>query len=190
MKNKLWAIVAAIVVTILPVAALAAGVIEGALKDAQSAAILFVAVTLVGSVLGWLVGRVGQRADLAIVKAPEDRTLTDRLIIEVDRRLDEIDRNHLETVVNNVLTANLDRVMRTIGVPPLSAADTFVDDLFDALAKRNPRLYERTAEYLDRDKAKDLIAAGIGRITSKDALADALSKIPGLAADVRRPGQV
>lgn len=167
MKKRSPYLILAVVVGMLPAAALAAGVVETALTQAQAALVSVVAAVLVGVMFGWLAGRVDARAKVALAKIEADRTFVDRAAIELDRRLDEIDRKHLETVIDNVLNANLDRVLAGMGVPPKAAADGFVDDLYTALRDRNAALADRVEVYLDRDKAKDLIAAGIGRIVVK-----------------------
>lgn len=173
--------------TLFPVAALSAGVLEQALSDAQSAITLILATALVGGLFGFIAGRVDARAKAALAKAPEDRNLTDKLAIEADRRLDEIDRRHLTTVVDNVLSARIDRVAASLGLPPRAAADDFVDDFYAALQQRNPGLAGRLP--IDADGVKDLIAAGIGRLTAPDALAEALRKIPRIEG-VRSQAQV
>lgn len=164
----------AAVLSLLPAVAMAAGVIETALDQAQVAIVGTVAAGVVGVGIGFVAARIDARAKQAMSKSPEDRTLVDRLVIEADRRLDEIDRAHLETIISNVLLANMDKLAANAGLPPKSAADLFVSDFFDALNARNPGLAARLP--INAHHVKDLIAAGIGRMTAPDLLADALRK--------------
>ena len=176
---------AAAALAMLPSVALAAGAIETALAQGQAAITGLLAAAIVGTAFGFITSRVDARAREGKAKAPEDRNLIDKMAIEADRRLDEIDRGHLQVIVDNVLTARLDKVAATIGIPPIVAADDFVDDFFTALRTRNPGLATRLP--IDENAVKDLIAAGIGRITAPDVLAEALRKIPGVG-DVRSVG--
>lgn len=172
------------VASMLPAVAMAAGVIETAMTQGQAAITATLATVIVATAFGFLAGRIDTRAKVALAKSPAERTLTDKLAIEADRRLDEIDRGHLTTVVDNVLSSRIDKVAATIGLPPLAAADDFVDDFFADLRSRNPGLADRLP--LGPEDVKKLIAAGIGRMTGPDVLAAALRKagVPGVVAQV------
>ena len=174
----------ALMFALMPFAALAAGTIEMALGQAQMAVAGTLAAAIVGVAFGLVAARIDSRAKLALAKSPEDRNLTDKLAIEADRRLDEIDRSHLETVIRNVLLANMDKLAANVGLPPKQAADLFVDDFFAALETRNPGLAARLP--IRSSDVKDLIAAGIGHITAPDLLAEALRKagVSGVRAHV------
>ena len=172
----------ALMMVLMPFAALAAGTIEMALANAQGAIAGTIAAGIVGVAFGLVAARIDARSKLALAKTPAERTLTDKLAIEADRRLDAIDRDHLEKIIANVLTANMDKLAANVGLPPKAAADLFVDDFFAALDARNPGLAKRLP--IKTQDVKDLIAAGIGRITAPDLLAEALTKagVPGVRA--------
>lgn len=184
MTKTYAALTALIALMLTATAAAAAGLIETALSQAQVAVVGTIAAVIVGGLFGFFAGRVDARAKAALAKDPADRTLTDKLAIEADRRLDALDRAQLETIISNVLLSNVDKVASTIGLPPKAAADIFVDDFFAALRERNPGLAARLP--IGAESVKDLIAAGIGKITAKDILAEALVKagVPGVVARV------
>lgn len=175
----------ALVLALMPIAALAAGTIEAAIGQAQVTIVSTIAAAIVAVAFGLVVARIDARSKQALAKTPADRTLVDKLVIEADRRLDEIDRGHLEKIIANVLLSNMDKVASTIGLPPKQAADLFVDDFFVALDARNPGLAARLP--IGAGDVKELIAAGIGRVTAPDLLAEALRKVPGVGQHVRSP---
>lgn len=108
-------------------------------------------------------------------KPLDERTLTDKLIIEADRRADLLNIQKYDEFLTNYVAAYItDILKRAPVVGPMIVAADYVDDMLESLSRRNPKL----AAELDQDleTAKEKLAGAIGKAIQKDPLAKALAE--------------
>lgn len=182
--RKTFAIAAA-VASALPVTALAAGVLETTVsQSAQAVAAAVVGIVLTAG-LTWAAATSERFAGPARAKSPQDRTLLDKAIIEADKRIDAINRQHLQEFISNFVASRIDQVLGSQTLEPMRQADAMLVEALDAFKRRNPELAREIT--LDPTSFRELIASGIGR-AQRDALAAALSQagvqgvVPGSGA--------
>lgn len=99
-------------------------------------------------------------------KSPEDRTLTDKLIIEADRRADMLNIDKYEVFLENYVAAYLlDIMKRAPVVGPLVVAADYVDDMMESLKRRNPDLAASLNQSVQT--ATERLAGAIGKAVLK-----------------------
>ena len=137
---------------------------------------LYIATAVASLVVGGLIAYAAATSERLAAprraKAPEDRTLTDKLIIEADRRIDMINIEQFEGFFASFVAAHLDTIIKSAPViGPMATAADYVDDALEALHRRNPDL----ARALNPTKitVHEKLAGAIGKAT-KDQLAAAL----------------
>lgn len=169
-------------VAILPVAALAAGAIETAVSAVVAPYIDAAIMTIVGLVVGWLAATSERFAAPARKKSPEERTRAEKAIIEIDRRIDQINIGVIETFAVRWVRAHLDELLGAQVFDPMRQAEAMVDNALKRFAERNPQIAEATG--IDRLTMQEILAAVIGH-EQKDALAAALRAAGAPAVDAR-----
>ena len=111
----------------------------------------------------------------------ENRTLTQKLIIEADRRADMLNieqyNKFLESYVAAYVTELLEKA-RVVG--PMKAAEERVDDMIEKLADGNPELAVRLDQSYETAKRK--LAGAIGEALQKNGMA-----LPEIRVDVDGP---
>lgn len=168
-------IAAIIVVAFIVIIATALGAAAQGTGGGQSSNIvLWLAGALAAGVVGGSFARLSATSERyaapARAKSPEDRTLTDKLIIEADARIDAFDVQRIEGFATDFIAAHLDDVLRQVPVlGPLATAAGMVDTALDAYRRRNPTVAARQAPSVATMTEK--LAGAIGK---KDVLADAL----------------
>lgn len=114
----------------------------------------------------------------ARAKTPEERTLTDKLAIEADKRIDALNIQQFEGFLTDFIDAHLDDVLRQVPVlGPLSTAAGMVENALDAFQRRNPDLAAQLKPSVTTMTEK--LAGAIGR---KDVLAEALKQAVNTSA--------
>ena len=110
-------------------------------------------------------------------KAPEDRTLTDKLIIEADRRIDLINIQQLETFLTSFVAAHLDTIIKTAPViGPMATAADYVDNALEAFRRRNPDLAAKTG--MSAKTMQEKLAGAIGQATKPALVQDDAWRAP------------
>lgn len=131
-----------------------------------------IAAFVIGGGFAWLVATSERFAAPRRSKPVEDRTLTDKLIIEADRRIDMINIQQLETFLASFVSAHLDKIIkRAPVVGPLVTAADYVDDALESFRRRNPDLAAQTQ--MTAKTMQEKLAGAIGQAT-KDRLTEAL----------------
>ena len=127
---------------------------------------LYIATALSGLIVGgaftYIAATSERFAAPRRAKAPEDRTLTDKLIIEADRRIDLINIQQLETFLTSFVAAHLDTIIKNAPViGPMATAADYVDDALEAFRRRNPDLAAATG--ITARTMQEKLAGAIGQ---------------------------
>lgn len=163
----------AFAIACVPVAAAAAGMIESTLSEATSAVVLTAIGMLATAVLTWAAATSERFAAPARAKSPEDRSLAEKAAIEIDKRIDALNIEQLQTFISRFVLSRIDRVLASPTLDPMRQADEFLVEALDAWKRRNPETAGQMK--IDPTSMRELIASGIGGVR-KDALAAALAQ--------------
>lgn len=128
-----------------------------------------VASLIVGGLFAYMAATSERFAAPRRAKPENERTLTDKLIIEADRRIDLINIQQLETFLTSFVAAHLDTIIKNAPViGPMATAADYVDDALEAFRRRNPQLAAATG--LSARTMQEKLAGAIGQ-AAKGAIA-------------------
>lgn len=113
-----------------------------------------------------------------------DRTLTEKLIVEADRRADLLNIEKYDIFLQNFVAMHLLDIMKTAPVVgPIATAADYVDRMLESLRRRNPDLAASMNQ--SRTTAQEKLAGEIGKVVKDKLTVDLL--VAGAPAVEPRP---